>query len=138
MYLIFINKIGRSWNDKYVYEFIFSDTVEVDGDSWDEYPANGMPSPPSEEYIKRVGRMEKELNLDVIQNDEKFSVWDAVDGIIALAWENINDYEEYPDNRLFFKFGEDIKSVEDKLYEKDIVLDYKFKKNERIEEQDKE
>ena len=31
--------------------------------------------------------------LDVIQNDYSFAVWDAVDGVIALAWENIKAYE---------------------------------------------
>ena len=61
----------------------------------------------------------------MVQKSDTFAVWDAVDGIIALAWEDISDYDEYPDSRLYFKFGEDIKSVEDKLYEKDIILKYK-------------
>ena len=43
---------------------------------------------------------------------------------MALAWENLEGYDEYPDKRLFFSFGEDIESVESKLYEKDMVLQY--------------
>ena len=137
MFLIFINKMGRDWTGKVMYEFIFSDSIEnVDGENWDEYPANGLPSPPDEQYIKKVGRMSNDIDLDVIQDDEKMSVWDAVDGIIALAWENINEYEQYPDRRLFFSFGEEIKSVEDKLYEKDIILDYKFSKDEQVKNKD--
>jgi hypothetical protein len=27
-------------------------------------------------------------------------VWDAVDGVIALGYENIDDYESYPESRL--------------------------------------
>jgi hypothetical protein len=41
-----------------------------------------------------------------------------------MAWENMEGYDDYPEKRLFFSFGEDIKSVNDKLYEKDIVLNY--------------
>ena len=44
--------------------------------------------------------------------------------IVALGWENMEGYEEYPEKRLFFSFGEDIKTVEDKLYEKDLILNY--------------
>ena len=51
-------------------------------------------------------------------------MWDAVDGVIALAWENLDGYDDYPNSRLFFTFGEDIKSIESKLYEKDLVLNY--------------
>ena len=51
-------------------------------------------------------------------------MWDAVDGVVALAWENMEGYDEYPDKRMFFSFGEDIDSVNDKLYERDMVLKY--------------
>jgi hypothetical protein len=51
-------------------------------------------------------------------------MWDAVDGIVAMAWENMEGYDEYPDKRLYFSFGEEISSVEDKLYEKDMVIIY--------------
>jgi hypothetical protein len=51
-------------------------------------------------------------------------MWDAVDGIIALGWENMENYDEYPEKRLFFTFGEEFNSVEDKLYEKDLVIRY--------------
>ena len=41
---------------------------------------------------------------------------DCVDGIVALAWEDMSNYEEYPEPiRLVFKYGENIESVEDKL-----------------------
>jgi len=136
LYLIFINKIGTTWDDKIMYEFLFSDTTEnVDGDDWDEYPANGVPSPPNETFVKMVGKLStSELNLDVIQDDEKFAVWDAVDGMVAMAWENLDDYDQYPEHRLFFNFGDTLKKVKDKLYERDLILEYKIKKDEQIEE----
>ena len=40
-----------------------------------------------------------------------------------------DDYEEYPEKRVAFHFGEDIKAVEEKLYEHDLILEYKKQKD---------
>jgi hypothetical protein len=45
-----------------------------------------------------------------------------------LAWEDIDGYEEYPESRLWFSFGLDIAEVNDKLYERDLVLEYNKEK----------
>ena len=131
LFLIYVNVVGKDYRGNFIYEFIFSNTTkDIDGDEWDTFPASGRPEPPYENFIKNVGRLESDLKLDVIQNSDTFAVWDAIDGVIALAWENINDYESYPDKRLCFKFGEPLTSVEEKLYEKDLILNY-IKKNEK-------
>lgn len=49
---------------------------------------------------------------------------------MAMAWEDITEYDEYPENRLKFFFGDDLKSVNDKLYAKDIIIEWKYKKND--------
>lgn len=135
LYLVFINKVGEDWEGNYIYEFIFSNTTkDIDGDDWDVYPASGIPSVPNESFIKQVGRVETKLNLDVIQDSDTFAVWDAVDGIIALAWENLDEYEQYPEDRLYLSFGDPMKLVEDKLYEKDLILKYKFTTDEQHKE----
>ena len=132
LYLIYVNQVGKDYKGNYIYEFIFSDTTKnIDGEDWDTVPASGMPEPPHEEFIKSVGKLESELKFDVIQNSDSFAVWDAIDGMIALAWENINAYDSYPDHRMCFKFGESKKEVEDKLYEKDLILEYNSKKYEK-------
>lgn len=131
LFLIYVNVLGSDWKEEHNYEFIFSDTIEnVDGEDWDLYPASGQPSPPRKDLIKAVGVLTSKLKLDTVQNSDTFAVWDSIDGIIALAWEDISEYEVYPERRLRFKFGQPIKSVEDTLYEKDFVLEYKLKNNE--------
>jgi hypothetical protein len=45
---------------------------------------------------------------------------DAIDKVIALAWETDSD----KDDRLVFHFGMSEQQVKDKLYEKDIILEY--------------
>ncbi len=130
--LIYINMVGKDYKDNYIYEFIFSDSIKnIDGEDWDLFPASGRPKPPNDTFIKKVGRLESAVKLDVIQNSDTFAVWDAVDGVIALAWENINAYDSYPENRLSFKFGEPILEVESKLYEKDLILKYAKELNEK-------
>lgn len=124
LYLIYVNSLGIDWKGDNIYEFIFSNVLDVDGEDWDIYPASGNPMPPHVNYIKAVGRVECKLELEVVQNSDTFAVWDALDGIIALAWEDISNYNEYPDKRTCFKFGETIKMVEDKLYEKDLAITY--------------
>jgi hypothetical protein len=129
LYLIYINSIGKDWKGNYLYEFLYGDNIDgVDGEEWDSVPASGRPEPPHEEFVKKVGRLTTELKLSLIQESNTFCIWDAVDGIIALGWEDIDEYDEYPENRLWFKFGEELSSVNDKLYEKDIVLDYEKNK----------
>ena len=125
LFLIYVNKIGKDYKENYLYEFIFSDSAEnIDGDDWDTFPASGRPSAPHDHYIKKVGRLESEIKFDVVQDSDTFAVWDAVDEVIALAWENINAYDSYPEKRLCFKFGEPLSDVEAKLYEKDLILQY--------------
>lgn len=134
MKLIFVNKVGKNWQDEFIYEFIFSNSIDdVDGEDWDSYPANSLPSAPNREFIDKVGTLVTPINFDLIQNSTSFSFWDAVDGLISMAWENIEGYEEYPEERLYFHFGDDLKDVEDKLYSKDLILNYnnKYEKTEK-------
>ena len=131
LFLIYINKIGQNWKGEYIYEFIFADDIkDVDGEGWDSYPASSTPEPPETKFIQEVGTLKATLNLDVIQDSQSFAVWDAVDGIIALAWENLDNYEEYPDSRLSFNFGAEKNKVTETLYEKDLFL--KFEKTNAL------
>lgn len=127
MKLIYVNKVGKNWKEEYYYEFLFSDAEDlkesIDGEGWDSIPSAGNPESPVE-LTKEVGVLVTDLNFDLIQESETLCMWDSIDGVIAMAIENLEGYDEYPENRLFFHFGEDKKIVEDKLYEKDLVLKY--------------
>jgi hypothetical protein len=134
LYLIYVHEIGFDHEDKYFYEFIFSDIkvdVDTEENNWGSYPASGNPTPPNSDVIKQVGKVELDSGLIVAQNNEQFSMWDATDGIIPLAWENIDGMEEYPKDRLVFHFGMTLTAVNDKLYERDIRITFKkeFKEN---------
>ena len=131
LYLIFIKIAGVGYDDNLIYDFIYSDTTtDIDGEDWDFYPASGRPKVPHSIFIKEVSRLESKIELKAVQDSDTFAVWDALDGVIALAWENIDNYEDYPDNRLIFKFGETKTEVEKKLYQRDLTLEVKKQAHE--------
>lgn len=129
-YLIFVNELGPNYKGDNIYEFIFSDDLEgVWGDSWESKPSNGYPFPPDLEHIKKVGVLKNDIiTMSVVQNSDYFSMVDAIDGVIALCWENENDGVDYErTKRLVFRFGEPEETVKNKLYERDIVLEFEKK-----------
>lgn len=129
-YLIFINELGPNYKGDNIYEFIFSDTLDgIWGDSWESKPSNGYPSPPDLDFIKKVGIFKNNfVSLSVIQKSDYFSMIDAMDDVIALGWENESDNVNFDvDKRLVFRFGETEETVKNKLYERDLILE--FEKN---------
>jgi hypothetical protein len=130
--LVYVNYLGTNWRDNNIYEFIFSDRKEdIDGDDWDVYPAsNGKVTPPNPDFIMNVGVLETTMTFDVIAESDTFSVWDCIDGITPLAYENIVEYTQYPEDRLVFHFGQPISTVKDILYSRDIILECKNVKDE--------
>ena len=129
-YLIYVNELGPNYKGDNTYEFIFSNSLEeIWGDSWESNPANGYPSPPDLELINKVGTLKSnEITLSVIQKSDYFSMTDCMDDVISLAWENELDEIDFTiKKRLVFRFGETEQSVKNKLYERDIVLEFEKK-----------
>ena len=112
-HLIYINGLGPNYRGDNMYEFIFSDELDVWGENWDSRPAHGYPQPPELKYIKKVGL----LKNTVVQ----LEVTDAMEDVIALAWEKDETCED--ETRLVFRFGDSEQKVKDKLYERDIILE---------------
>ena len=125
MFLIFINELGPNYKKENIYEFIFSEKIEeLWGEDWDSNPAHGNPGPPEFEYINKVGVLSKSTTkLELVQNSDYFGMEHALDNVIALGWE-VSEEDEFNGERLVFHFGDKIKTVEDKLYSRDLILDY--------------
>jgi hypothetical protein len=49
---------------------------------------------------------------------------DAIDDVVALAWE---PDEENGQNRMVFRFGMTEQQIKDKLYERDLILEFEKK-----------
>ena len=123
--LIYVNGLGSDYKGQNLYEFIFSDDLNVWGDDWDSKPSNGYPSPPDLHHIKKVGVLRNtNLKLELIQDSDFFSMEDVMDDVIALAWEIENEDNQ---KRMVFRFGISEQEIKDKLYERDLVLEFEKK-----------
>ena len=123
--LIYVNGLGPNYKGDNLYEFIFSDTEDVWGESWESKPSNGYPGPPELQYIKKVGVLRNtDIKLELIQNSDFFCMIDAIDDVVALAWE---PDEENGQNRMVFRFGMTEQQIKDKLYERDLILEFEKK-----------
>jgi hypothetical protein len=131
MHLIYVNEIGADYKGQKQYEFIFSESTEIDMEEWFVIPssASSQSKSPELEYVDLVGLVKNtDLQLELVQNSDYFGVIDAVDGVIALAWEKFDYDSEF--DRLTFKFGESIDSVTKKLKVRGYLLlkeEIKFK-----------
>lgn len=122
LYLVYVEKLYTVPNAKgmYEYEFFFSETPEVVwGIDWNQQcPSscdrdNMRPDPSSYNVIERLYSI---YTIIGIEDNSCFSGQDMIDGIVACAWEDISEYDEYPEPiRLVFNFGESYASVENKL-----------------------
>lgn len=119
VYLCFIRLIGEENDGYYRYEFIFTNDVDnVWGDEFDQKPAclvNNLMV--NDEFIYEIHIVKTKIKLDLIQNNCCFSVSDAMDGIISIAWS-----ENLDDNFMRFNFGEKLENVQKKLAENSILF----------------
>ena len=123
--LCFVRLVGEETDGFYRYEFIFTDKPDdVFGENWDYKPAGLVNElAPSDEYITEVHILKTKIQFDLIQDNCCFSLADSLDGIVAIAYENIDSYTSYPeDGRLFFMFGESMERVEEKLAMKHLLF----------------
>ena len=123
--LIYVNGLGPNYKGDNLYEFIFSDDLDVWGEYWESKPSNGYPTPPELKYIKKVGVLRNtDIKLELIQNSDFFCMIDAIDDVVALAWETEEDEGQ---KRLVFRFGTTEQEIKDKLYERDLILEFEKK-----------
>lgn len=122
-YLIYINGLGPNYRGDNMYEFIFGDDMDVWGENWEAKPASGYPEPPHINYIKKVGTLRNtSIELEMIQKSDYMGMTEAMEDIIALAWETEESSEN--NERLVFRFGDKEDKVKDKLYARDLILDF--------------
>jgi hypothetical protein len=125
VYLCFIRLIGEENDGYYRYEFIFTDNPDdVWGEDWEHKPIGLINNPiPSDDYLTEIHIVKTKIKFDLIQNNMCFSMQDCLDGIVALAWQNIDELDAYPeDGRIYFMFGESLEDVERKLALKNVLM----------------
>lgn len=121
----FIRLVGEETDGLFRYEFVFTDNIdEFWGDNFEYKPCclcNGLT--PLDEYVTEIKIVRTKLKFDLIQDSCCFGFQDCADGIIALAWENVDEYDEYPEEgRCYFMFGDSMDEVKEKLAVKNVLM----------------
>lgn len=125
----YINYLGKNTDGLNVYQFMFTDTPDnVFCDGWSEKPACNISNEvliPEEDMYQYVAEVRTDLVFDLAQNNCCFSMQDCRDNIVALASENLDSAEEYPDDgRIVIHFGDSFADIEEILENRDIKIKF--------------
>lgn len=124
-FLCFIKFIGTDIDGMYMYEFLFTqDTETFWGENFEYMPCclcNELV--PNDDAFDIVKRVRMRIKLSLVTESCCNSMQDCMDGIIALAWEDISEYEEYPEKgRLILQYGMTYDDVEDELAKRNVLM----------------
>ena len=122
--VVYIIYVGKDIDDKNIYQF----PDDVFSEGWGEKPASNIPKSIlmiDEDMYEYVKELKTDMILDLAQDNSCFSMQDARDNIVALAYENIDNYEEYPEEgRIVIHFGESIDEVEKNFAKRNLFLKF--------------
>ena len=127
--VVYVLYIGTNSDGLNIYHFLLSENAEETFmEDWNEKPSANIPNDrlviddTQYEYVKEL---KTDIKLDLVQDNTCFSMQDCRDHIIAMAYENLDVAEEYPEPlRIVIHFGEYINEVERKLLQRDMRMKF--------------
>lgn len=124
LHVIYVLKVGQLSDGTYIYHLLLSDNPEDTwAEFWEQKPAcNCGDLTPSDDMYSHIKEVRLPIPLDLAQNNCCFSMQDCRDRCIALACENLDLAEEYPENgRIVIQFGDNIENVDKMFARRDFV-----------------
>ena len=119
--LVYIHSLGLNAENKFHYNLFFvPNDLTLCNENWKEDIAGLF----NEKYVPdentKTYSLITNIPLALITNNLCLGMKQAIDGVVALAWEDISDYDEYPEEgRLILFYGMSLKEVEEVLENKD-------------------
>ncbi len=117
--LVYVRPAFKNTDGTFEYEFFFSETPDfVWGPFWDiDNPSINGDITPEESTYSTIRRVQTTLPLKTAEETSCYSMEYATYGILALAWIDIENLDEYPEHgRMTLHFGESFDSVQEKLW----------------------
>lgn len=126
--VVYVKNLGTEIDGTNIYHLYLSNNPdEVFAEGWGDIPACNVPRKLmdlDESMYEHVVEVKTDIVLDLAQNCCCFSMQDSRDDIIALAYENLDNAEEYPDPRIIIHFGDNIDDVEAMFAKRDVSMKY--------------
>lgn len=125
--VVYILYLGKNSDGLNIYHFLLSENCEdTFMESWAEKPSSNI----NNEYLmiddsqyEYVKELKTNITLDLQQDNTCFSFQDCRDHIVALAYENLDDAEFYPEPcRIVVHFGDLIDDIERMLAKRDMRM----------------
>jgi hypothetical protein len=125
--VVYVLYLGMNSDGKNIYHFLLSENCEdTFTEDWAEKPSSNIPDErlliddSQYEYVKEL---KTDIKLDLQQDNTCFSFQDCRDHIVAIAYENLDDAEFYPEPiRIVIHFGDLIDDVERDLARRNMFL----------------
>ena len=126
--LAYVNYVGVDLDGRNIYNLLFSLNVDdVFMDGWSEKPACNISNEIlliEEDQYDLIKTLKTDVKLDLAQDNCCFSMQDCRDGIVAIASENLDEADIYPEEgRIVFAFGETLENVENILKKRMLILE---------------
>jgi len=125
--VVYVKYIGKNCDGYNIYHFLLSENTEdTFMEDWAEKPSSNIPNDNlliDESQYEYVKELKTEITLDLQQDNTCFSFQDCRDKIVAIAYENLDDAEFYPEPcRIVIHFGDYIDDVERMLARRDMRM----------------
>lgn len=124
--VVYVVHVGTDSDGLNIYHLLISEDADnVWGECWEQPPAGNVPGkilmPDSSQY-SYVKELKTEISLNLAQDNTCFSMQDCRDGIVALAYEDISSYDDYPEPfRIVVRFGDLLSDVDSMLSERGLM-----------------
>ena len=125
--VIYVLYVGKNTDDEYIYHLLISNDKEKTwAEGWENKPACVMRDlTPEDDMYEYIAELKTDLILDLAQDNCCFSMQDCRDNVVALASENLEEAEEYPEEgRIVIHFGDTVDEVEKMLAKRNILINY--------------
>lgn len=125
--VIYVLYVGKNTDDENIYHLLISNDKEKTwAEGWENKPACVMRDlTPEDDMYEYIAELKTDLILDLAQDNCCFSMQDCRDNVVALASENLEEAEEYPEEgRIVIHFGDTVDEVEKMLAKRDILINY--------------
>ena len=125
--VIYVLYVGKNTDNEYIYHLLISNDKEKTwAEGWENKPACVMRDlTPEDDMYEYIAELKTDLILDLPQDNCCFSMQDCRDNVVALASENLEEAEEYPEEgRIVIHFGDTVDEVEKMLAKRDILINY--------------
>lgn len=123
--LCFVRSVGTDIDDNNIYELLFTENSDIFwGEGFEYVPASLVNNiTPNEGSYSVTKSIKTSLKLCLASESCCYSMQDCIDGIVAIAYEDISTYDEFPDEgRLVLHYGESYDEIERKLGLRGIFL----------------